>query len=63
MEFTDERAAAEDVISPAEVGRVRFANEVLSGEMRIMFGNISEGGSLGLPLINGNPVPEFATVD
>ncbi len=58
MEFTDERAVAENAPMPAELGRVRFANQAYTGEMCIQFGNVS-GGWLGLPgVATTPPIPE-----
>jgi len=45
--------------TPREIGTLRFANEAYSGEMCIMFGNVT-GGSLGLPAASARPVPDFA---
>ena len=59
MEFTDERAAAEDAPTPNEVGTLVFANEAYTGEMCIQFGNVA-GGLIGPPARSMDPVPDFA---
>ena len=60
IEFTDARKATDQhAPRPAEIGRLRFANEAYNGEMCIQFGNVT-GGSLGLPGVDTSPVPDFA---
>lgn len=58
IEYTEERAAAENAPSPAAQGHIGFANEVYTGEMCINFGN--SVGALGLPVADPTPVPDFA---
>lgn len=61
IEYTDARQAidATHAPKPAMHGALGFANEAYTGEMCIEFGNVT-GGSLGLPGIDGTPVPDFA---
>jgi len=63
MEYTDERAVAEDSpLLPIENGPLRFSNQAFAGEMCILFGS-SSGYDLPRPVFNNTPPPEFATVD
>jgi hypothetical protein len=60
IEYTDARQAADThAPSPAKNGALRFANEAYTGEMCIQYGNVT-GGALGLPGVDGSPVPDFA---
>jgi hypothetical protein len=59
VEFTEERAFAEDAPSPSAIGPLRFANEAYTGEMCIQFGNVT-GAGLGTPEEDDSPVPDFA---
>lgn len=60
IEFNDTRKAVDEhAPTPREVGTLRFANEAYTGEMCIMFGNVT-GGALGLPATSFAPVPDFA---
>jgi hypothetical protein len=62
IEFTDERAADVNGPAPASIGTLRFANQAFNAEMCILFGSTA-ARSLGTPVSNASPLPDFATID
>jgi hypothetical protein len=62
IEFTDQRAIEEKAPMPATIGTLRFANQALTAEMCIGYGNVVDGTSigLGLPSADSSPLPEAA---
>jgi hypothetical protein len=59
IEYTDARATEENAPKPATNGNLTFANQALTAEMCIAFGNVT-GGSLGSPSESTSPLPPEA---
>ncbi|MGD8863369.1 MAG: hypothetical protein PVI30_25370, partial [Myxococcales bacterium] len=62
MAYTPERATQEGAPMPTTIGPLRFANEAFTGEMCILFGETA-GLNIGRPAANGDPLPDFATLE
>jgi hypothetical protein len=56
IEYTEARAAEEMAPSPRMNGNLRFANQALTAEMCIAFGNVT-GGTLGKVMAATEPLP------
>lgn len=56
IEYTDARAAEENAPVPRTNGNLRFANQALTAEMCIAFGNVT-GGKLGRPMVSTDALP------
>jgi hypothetical protein len=62
IEFTDERATAQNAPPPAQIGTLHFANEAFTAEMCILFGSTAEV-MLSSPAVDSTQLPDFATID
>jgi hypothetical protein len=62
IEYTEERAMAENAPSPSSIGTIRFANQAFTGEMCILFGSTA-ATRLPTPVRDNSPLPDFATID
>ncbi|MEY4578141.1 MAG: hypothetical protein RL701_2844, partial [Pseudomonadota bacterium] len=62
IEYTEERAKAQNAPSPAKIGTLHFANEAFTAEMCILFGSTA-GTALPTPAIDVSKLPDFATID
>jgi hypothetical protein len=61
IEFTNERATAEMIPSPTEIGPIRFANQAITGEMCILFGSTA-AVRIAAPARSTKALPSFATL-